>query len=387
MTHFSNDRVLGFNGGAALKLVPKEPMILDEQTLNTKQLKTLSTRLKELVAMLAYARPHGSDTELNFIARYIDTLPNVHIDAYGNRIVKIGKEQPSVCFTSHTDTVHYDEGIQAIALNSEGHLALDLCSQASCLGADCTAGVWLMRRMILAGKKGLYIFHRAEESGGQGSSWIADNTPELVANIKAIISLDRKGYDSVITEQYMGVTASDSFARSLGLMLPKGFKPDPTGSFTDSAFYAHLIPECTNLSIGYEHCHTYKETLDFRFTDMLLGYLLKLDYDQLIITRDPTVETNYYYGSYAADKDAAWNEYMCSENDPYEIDPVAKPPNSGLAHNKRKYGYDNDTSNPLFYDHNLASVVSRYPESVALLLGQLGVNELDIYEVARELGL
>jgi hypothetical protein len=377
MTHLGNynDNVIGFNQGTAFKPKAKYvPQVLCEKTLWTKQLKTLSPRLKELMTMLTYARPEGSDTEEAFITRFIDSLPNVTMDANGNRIVQIGKEAPTVCFTSHTDTVDYDEGEKAIELTSKGLIGLDWNSEASCLGADCTAGIWLMRRMILAGKKGLYIFHREEESGGRGSSFITANTPELVANIKVMISLDRKGYDSVITEQITGVTASKAFASSIALQLPAGMKADPTGSFTDSASYSHLIPECTNLSIGYHACHTIKETLNFRFTDVLLRHLIALDYSQIEVSRVPVPAyvDNCYYGPYTAD---AYDRWLQGENDAYyksELDPADDPLTEGI----KTDGSNHNT----FYDHNLADLCRRYPEAAAILLGELGVSELDIYE-------
>lgn len=390
MTHQGPERAndfgneIGFNGGLALGgkglgnvtyMKRKAPEVLCEKTLWTKQLKTLSPRLRELMTMLTYARPEGSDTEEVFITRYIDSLPNVTQDTFGNRIIQIGKEAPTVCFTSHTDTVDYDEGEKAIELTSKGLIALDWHSNANCLGADCTAGVWLMRRMILAGKKGLYIFHREEESGGRGSSFIAEHTPELVANIKVMISLDRKGYDSVITEQITGRTASDDFARSIALQLPAGMKPDPTGTFTDSAFYSHLIPECTNLSIGYHSCHSPKETLNFRFTDVLLRHLIELRYDELDVCRtpEPQYDERNFYGMYGADAYDRWLEGTS------ELDPAEDP----LTEGTKNYG----SNNPTFYDHNLADLCRRYPEAVAVLLEELGVNELDIYETNRRMGL
>jgi hypothetical protein len=48
---------------------------------------------------------------------------------------------------------------------------------------------------------------------------------------------------------------------------------------------------------------------------------------------------------------------------------------------------DNAPSDTPIYDHNLAAMARRYPEATALLLEQMGINEIDIYEANRKLGL
>jgi hypothetical protein len=217
-----------------------------------------SPNTESLFYMLQTMRPAGSKTEESFIKRWIQPL-GTESDGYGNQIIRIG-DSP-VMYSSHTDTVHRDEGSQKIK-HAGGWISLHHKERvASCLGADCTGGVWLMREMILARTPGLYVFHREEEIGGYGSQWIAENNPDLLNGILACIALDRKGTNSIITHQYVGRCASDAFATSMAKQF-KGFKADDTGSFTDSANYTHLVPECTNLSIGYEDAHSEKERLN-----------------------------------------------------------------------------------------------------------------------------
>jgi hypothetical protein len=346
------------------------PQFLQEVTFQSPQIKKLSPRLKELVAMLEYARPEGTETEEHFISTYLDTLPGMTQDAYGNRICKVGREKPTVAWSSHTDTVHYDEGIQAIEIDKHGLIGLDFNSDANCLGADCTAGVWLMRRLIMAGKPGLYIFHRGEESGGQGSRWIASNTPELVDGIEAMIALDRYGYSSVITEQSTGVTASTKFAQSLADQLNafSGFqgqyKPDDSGIFTDSAFYNHLIPECTNISVGYFSQHGRKESLDYAFTDDLLLSLLKLDYSRLTIARDPKADPEPW--------DRRWSYYYRGTDYDGDMD----------KYHREQWG---DTSTQGEHvDHDLVDLIRRNPEAAARLLGYWDVSVDDMYEAIAD---
>lgn len=337
------------------------PMILDESTPPSRFMRRLSPRLRELVSMLEYARPAGSATEEAFIVRYIDTLPNVARDTYGNRIVTVGKQRPTIAYSCHTDTVHYEEGKQALCIDEAGLLALAPHSAASCLGADCTAGVWLMRRMILAGKPGLYIFHREEEIGCKGSKHLVKHTPELVDGITAMIALDRRGYDSVVTEQVTGVTASNRFATSLAAQLGGAYRPDDGGIYTDSAYYAGVIPECTNVSVGYHDQHGTSETLDHVFLDALLLTLLRLDYSGLEISRqpqEPKARDYYYYSSaYGAWADRYY-DYMAGEA-------------------------CSDYTQP-YVDRELVDMIRKHPEAVARLMRQWDLTEGDLYEAIRE---
>jgi hypothetical protein len=344
-----------------------QPVVLQENTLMTSGLRSLSPRLKELVDMLEYARPEGSASEEEFIDRFLDTLPRMQRDEYGNRYCIVGKETPTVAWSSHTDTVHWDEGRQAIMLDEAGHMALDAYSEASCLGADCTAGVWLMRRMILAGKPGLYIFHRGEESGGKGSTWIAENTPDLVRSTQIMIALDRRGYDSVITEQMTGVTASKRFAASLAQQLGGRYAPDPTGTFTDSAFYSHLIPECSNLSVGYFDQHSENETLDYEFLDALLLALLRLDYGKLEVTRDHTVKAVRTARSYMSTA-SSYVPYADHDTD---------------RHYQEQWGHDYETWSP-GSDNELVDLIRRNPEACAMLMRQWDMTADDLYEAIRD---
>jgi hypothetical protein len=235
--------------------------------------------------MLTYKRPSGSDAERDFVRRYLLPL-GVKPDAAGNLIHRIG--DAPVLWSCHTDTVHRTSGRQMVRLNGKGVISLARKAPSNCLGADDTAGVWLLCEMIRAGTPGLYVFHAGEEIGGKGSKHIAENTPELLTGIQYAIALDRKGRTSVITHQGARC-CSDAFAKSLGDALKLGMKPDDSGLFTDTANYRSLVPECSNLSVGYEQAHSDRETLDTEFLVALRDQLLRLDVETLPVTRDPSV--------------------------------------------------------------------------------------------------
>jgi hypothetical protein len=154
-----------------------------------------------------------------------------------------------------------------------------------------------MLRMIDAGVEGLYIVHAAEEIGCKGSSYIATHTPDVVHGIDAAISFDRKGYGSVITHQMGSRTCSEDFARSLERAVDLGYTPDNTGSYTDSNEYAHLIPECTNVSVGYFDQHTKAEQQDLVFLERVADAFICADLSNLIIDRRP-VDSDINYDDY-----------------------------------------------------------------------------------------
>lgn len=250
--------------------------------------------MKNYLKMLRYRRPAGSDTEKAFIDRFIRPL-GVEEDEAGNLIKRIG--DVPVLWSCHTDTVHREEGFQKVACFKGGTVALAKGEKSNCLGADCTTGVWIMTEMIKAKVPGLYIFHRAEERGGIGSTWIAEKTPELLTGIKYAIAFDRFGTTSVITHQF-GRCCSDKFAISLAAQLP-GYGLDSGGIFTDTACYTELVPECTNLSVGYFGHHSANESQDVGHMMWLLKRMKNLKIEKLVVDRDPTEKKSYssYYSS------------------------------------------------------------------------------------------
>ena len=237
---------------------------------------------QEYLDMLRYKRPARSKSEIQFIAKYIDTIPNVRKDAHGNRYVRVG-DFTNRMFSCHTDTMHTTSGKQTLV--SDEYTVHSLSGE--CLGADDTTGIYIMKQMIRAGIEGLYVFHRDEETGGKGSAYFAENTlPSLGLNINICIAFDRAGYFDVITHQWTGRTASDDFAKQLASIMYIDFEPSSEGVFTDSANYVDYISECTNISVGYFNEHTPKEYQDLIFLEDLIDALLNADFASLSTSRD-----------------------------------------------------------------------------------------------------
>lgn len=246
--------------------------------------------ITDLMQILRLKRAAGSRGELELIKRFI--IPTgANRDEYGNWYLRIGNAP--VLWSCHTDSVHHNytddqPQTQGLVIDETGVIA----SKAECLGADNATGIWLMLRMIAAGKEGLYIFHREEEIGGKGSKYIASETPRLLEGIKFAIAFDRRGSKSVITHQGTR-SCSDAFANSLIEQLGMGHKLDDGGTFTDTASYVDLIPECTNVSAGFHHEHTYNECLDSVYLQGLLKAVLAMDVSKLVEERKVTDPDEY----------------------------------------------------------------------------------------------
>lgn len=241
-----------------------------------------SASIRTLLEMLSYRRPNGSRTEKKFIRRFLSPL-GMQIDGAGNHYKRIG--DAPILWSSHTDTVHRNGGRQLTQVKDGMVGVVD--KQSNCLGADCTAGVWIMMQMIQAEVPGLYVFHRAEEVGAIGSSWIAENTPEFLTGIQFAIAFDRRATGSIITHQFGGRCCSASFALSLADAIGMGHKQDSGGSFTDTASYTDLIGECTNVSVGYYGEHSDGEMLDLDYIERLRDALIASDFTNLVSERKP----------------------------------------------------------------------------------------------------
>ena len=176
---------------------------------------------------------------------------------------------------------------------------------SSVLGADDKLGCYIMCRLIMDGTDGLYVFHIGEECGGIGSNYISTQTPELVEGMNYCIAFDRYEYGHIITHQAGGRCCSDDFVAGLAgklnpLLPPKEqMSGNSGGSFTDSANYTKLIPECTNVSVSYKSQHTRRENFDLVwFRDILVPALLKITWHDLPVVRDPNEVSSPYSSSY-----------------------------------------------------------------------------------------
>jgi hypothetical protein len=298
----------------------------------------------ELITMLSTRRPAWSRTERAFITKHLEPL-GLSSDSFGNLYKRIGSAP--VLWSCHTDTVHTQGGSQVLSIAADIVQVADKGS--NCLGADDTAGMWLMMEMIRAEKPGLYLFHRAEEIGGKGSEFIATETPEILDGIQFAIAFDRRGTGSIITHQWGGRCCSEEFAATLSAGLGLGHTSDATGSFTDTANYTDLVGECTNVSVGYSNEHSRQECLDLSYLMRLRSALLCLDVSTLVQARQA--------GDYEPDADdLGWLE------DAFDQEPRGRS------------------------CHTLSSLVRDHPDEIADWLEASGISVEDLEDAIYQRG-
>jgi hypothetical protein len=244
----------------------------------------------------SYKRPHGSKTEQQWIDRFI--LPrlgsNWFQDAVGNFHLDLRDSMDNrTLFVAHVDTVHHDAGRQKVSVGKDNVVRV---VDGDCLGADDGAGVLVLLALIEMRVPAYYVFTRCEERGGVGATHLAANHADLLAQFDRAIAFDRKGTSSVITHQGWGRCCSDEFAYTLSDLMSYDelmYAPDDGGVYTDTAEFVNIIPECTNISVGYLNEHTVRETLDLTHLKALINCAIALDWDSLPVVRDATVVESY----------------------------------------------------------------------------------------------
>jgi hypothetical protein len=354
--------------------------------------------LGELLEILSWSRPHGSEAEAQFVERHVirpicdaGIVPSV--DAFGNVWAFVPPapdgdlRSPSFLWSCHVDTVAAKGGRQAVEFGPDGR-TLKLVKQkpGRCLGADDGAGVWLLLRMLRAGVPGGYVFHRGEEVGRLGSTYVADHEPERLKGFDACVAFDRRDFSDLITHQMGRRCASEGFADTFGAAINRAgrglrYQADPTGSYTDSYSYADLVSECANVSVGYDSEHGPRETLDGLHLWRLAEAMVSADLSGVVCERDPsTLEWDDWRGGYGGGYTFGY--------------PSGSSPRWGASGSGSRTGdnawrgslVDDDADDQGEDGGNLASpdlvaLCERFPEAVAFLLESYGLGTEDVLDV------
>lgn len=312
------------------------------------------------LALTKKTYPHGFEDKL------VGFLPRGHYkDTHGNYFYKIGESKTA--FTCHLDTA-CKEQVNVIH-KFEGNIIRT--DGKSILGADDKAGLTVLLYMIEKNVPGLYCFFIGEEVGCIGSGLASKD-----ANFKEydrMISFDRRGTESIITFQSSTRCCSDIFAKALAEEFNKfelNMKPDDTGVYTDSAEFTGVIPECTNISVGYYREHTHEENQDISHLIKLCNASVKVNWDSLPTKRDTKVSEYKKYSGYSG--------YSGSQNLPgsYYRDSYGYSTRTrgSYGHStrdiKNSYGYNDDWYDrddrwtPYFEDKSKSSSKSFYPNEL-----------------------
>jgi len=292
-------------------------------------------------------------------------------DPHGNYYHIIGNS--STMFMAHLDTVGGDKKINAI-VDDNGMIKTD---GKSILGADDKTGVVILLYMIEHNIPGFYLFPVGEEVGCIGSGKLANymvkNSEKININIKGkdteisipkddiyknitkAISFDRMGYTSIITHQMDQRCCSDVFGKSLASEFNKygfDFDLDDSGVYSDSAEFAPIYPECTNLSVGYFAQHTENETQDIEFLESLCDACTKVNWEGLPIDRNP-VDVEYVdnYYNYWGGRGSGKNKSGYKQRNQYIFDDEYDDSPAEYLKNKEK-----DVNVHFFFDKEFSYV-------------------------------
>ena len=274
-----------------------------------------------------------------------DGCGNIHIDLRTT-------DQHRTLFVAHIDTVHREDGPNKITKT-----ASEWKANGAALGADDGAGVALLMHMIHAGVPAYYIFTQGEEVGGIGAKYLEKHHTDLLGEFDRAIAFDRKSIDSVVTHQGWGRCCSDAFGEALSTALNDGnttfmYSPDDTGVYTDTAEFVDIIPECTNVSVGYYNEHGPNEKLDLVHFRALAAAVLTICWDALPTERDPLVKDTWQMDDWKGAND--WKDWKNYDWSAYGTTDKPKP--KATAINKGDYwgapmptvGYVDDTENYLY---------------------------------------
>jgi len=254
---------------------------------------------KKFLKLTKRTYPYGTETQL------VSFLPRGYFkDKHGNYYLKIGDSKTA--FTCHLDTACKTQ----VTVNHKIDKNIISTDGKSILGADDKAGMTILLYMIEKNIPGLYCFFIGEEVGCIGSGKACDDLQFV--GYQRMISFDRRGTKSVITFQSSKRCCSDEFATELSNRLNRyglSMEPDSTGVYTDSAEFTHVIPECTNISVGYYREHTTFEHQDIEHLIKLCIAVTKIDWETLPVNRDEKkVEyKSYSYSSYG--NGGGWSSY------------------------------------------------------------------------------
>ena len=251
--------------------------------------------LETFLRLTSRTYPHGTEDELveSMIEQGIFPV-DLQKDVHGNYFYKIGESR--TIFASHLDTVS-KESTTVTHTFDDYMIGTD---GKTTLGADDKAGVTVMLHLMENNIPGLYYFFIGEEVGCIGSGLASSmSIKDFKDKYDRIISFDRRGTDSVITYQSSKRCCSDDFADALARQLNlygMKYKKDEGGIYTDSAEFTDIIPECTNISVGYYKEHTVNETQDIQHLEDLAMACLLVDWEKLPTQRDMTKKEYKSYG-------------------------------------------------------------------------------------------
>lgn len=273
-----SQQITALKKGKKIEYDPGKPVELKPFSFNPKDVRST------FLSMVRMTYPMGHEDEV------LEFLPkDLEKDQFGNYYKIIAGDETTM-FTCHLDTADRKQSKVNLLTKTENGEEYIFTDGLSILGADDKAGVTILLYLLAHNIPGIYYFFVGEERGGIGSRNVASvfNTVEHLQKVKKCISFDRRKTGSVITSQYGRVCCSNQFGEALCKELNKSglnLSNDPTGVFTDSASFMDDIPECTNVSVGYNNEHTGREIQNMTYLEKLCKAVLKVNWKELPVVR------------------------------------------------------------------------------------------------------
>ncbi len=235
---------------------------------------------------------------------------DMEVDGHGNYYKKIGDSK--VMFCGHLDT--YCREYKRVWHIIDGNTIKT--DGTTTLGGDDKAGITIMLKMMEANVPGLYYFFRGEEgvtspTGTWGSKQALKSRGDFFKGYEKCIAFDRKGTTSIISEQMYTECCSSEFVKALEEEFKTNgleYKDDPTGMWCDSGVFMEIIPECTNISVGYKSEHTFNEEQNLEHLEKLVEASININWEKLPVKRDPSIVSKGV-GRYKYDWDYDWDYY------------------------------------------------------------------------------
>ena len=253
------------------------------------------TVIRDFFYLTKFTSPFGTEHER--FGDFFDKL-GCKKDKHGNYIIDVGESK--TMFASHIDTA--DRTKQRVRRTVAGdYIGTD---GKTILGADNRAGIAVMLHLLRHDIPGRYVFFVGEEAGRIGSTFAEKDG--IADAISRVICWDRYGERSIITHQMGERSCSDQFAIALANAYDKQgltLDPDEGGTYTDSYSFTDVVPECTNISVGYFGQHTTAETQNARFLVDMAEASLEVDWENLPTIRNPFAAPEYNFQPWKYDEE------------------------------------------------------------------------------------
>ncbi len=357
--------------------------------------------LETFLRLTSRTYPYGTESGLVDDMVEIGLFPSdLQKDKWGNYFYKIGESR--TVFASHLDTVSKDQ--TDVVHTFDGNFIKT--DGNTILGADDKAGVTILLHLIRNNIPGLYYFFVGEEVGCIGSGMASTRVDDFKGKYDRIISFDRRDTGSVITYQSSTRCCSDEFAEAIcdGLNISGlDYNKDDTGVYTDSAEFTSIIPECTNISVGYYNEHTKTESQNIVHLEKLANACLFVNWEELPTQRDPATKEykkyeSWRYGTdYYDEFEERWlndrsvandNHYVGSsktgwapkDDGKYEdVDAEEYPEYTNYK--KNRIQKDLDRERDLFYDNGSKTVkLNKKPENRDKVFSSGGFDNSNYYD-------